>query len=218
MGDRTYVPCTGRWILHDWTAKEVLNRFLKCQETSTIPSTCKLHAQSPSPTCQHHPPQKFSSERWSLIKIDIRRVLCPYFSTNFLNRQYLGYLFLFHIYFNVVELTYNIVLISAVWQSDSFSFFGPHLIACRILVPWPGIEPSSLGLEAWSLNHWTTRKVLLYLYFYFLFHHALSQDIEYNFPCYTVRLCLLTLFFLNQLQISFCIWFYHHWNGDNSSQ
>ena len=32
-------------------------------------------------------------------------------------------------------------------------------MACGILVPWPGIEPMSLALEAWSLNHWTTREV-----------------------------------------------------------
>ena len=28
-------------------------------------------------------------------------------------------------------------------------------VACRILAPQPGIEP----MEAWSLNHWTTREV-----------------------------------------------------------
>ena len=33
-------------------------------------------------------------------------------------------------------------------------------VACRILVSWPGIEPMSLVVEAWSLNHWTTREVL----------------------------------------------------------
>ena len=27
------------------------------------------------------------------------------------------------------------------------------------LVPWPGIEPGPPGLGAWSLSHWTTRKV-----------------------------------------------------------
>ena len=32
-------------------------------------------------------------------------------------------------------------------------------MARGILVPWPGIEPMSLALEAWSLNHWTTREV-----------------------------------------------------------
>ena len=27
------------------------------------------------------------------------------------------------------------------------------------LVPWPGIEPGSLALGAWSLSHWTIREV-----------------------------------------------------------
>ena len=30
---------------------------------------------------------------------------------------------------------------------------------CGILVPQPGIKPMSPVLEAWSLNHWTTREV-----------------------------------------------------------
>ena len=30
------------------------------------------------------------------------------------------------------------------------------------LVPWPGIEPGSPALGAWSLSHWTTRKVPLH--------------------------------------------------------
>ena len=32
-------------------------------------------------------------------------------------------------------------------------------MACRILVPLPGIEPASPAIEALSLNHWTTREV-----------------------------------------------------------
>ena len=35
-------------------------------------------------------------------------------------------------------------------------FFWPHLAAFRILVPWPGIKPVSLGVEPQSPNHWTT--------------------------------------------------------------
>ena len=27
------------------------------------------------------------------------------------------------------------------------------------LVPWPGMQPGSPALEAWSLSHWTTREV-----------------------------------------------------------
>ena len=32
-------------------------------------------------------------------------------------------------------------------------------MACRILVPQSGIEPAPLGMEVWSLNHWTAREV-----------------------------------------------------------
>ena len=40
-------------------------------------------------------------------------------------------------------------------------WFWPHCMACGILVPWPGIKPAPLALEAQSLNHWTTREVPL---------------------------------------------------------
>ena len=40
-----------------------------------------------------------------------------------------------------------------------FFFFWPHLAACRILVPWPGMEPTPPAVEAWNLNHWTAREV-----------------------------------------------------------
>ena len=32
-------------------------------------------------------------------------------------------------------------------------------MAFGILVPQPGIEPAPPTMEAWSLNHWTTREV-----------------------------------------------------------
>ena len=44
------------------------------------------------------------------------------------------------------------------WFVFSFWPCGP---ACRTLVPWPGIEPSSPALKVQSLNHWTTREVPL---------------------------------------------------------
>ena len=40
-------------------------------------------------------------------------------------------------------------------------------MACGILVPWPGIEPVSAALEAWSLHHWTARKS----------YHSISTDV-----------------------------------------
>ena len=49
-----------------------------------------------------------------------------------------------------------------------FFFFCPHIMACRILVPQPGIEPMPPGVEVQSLNHWTAREVLAIqiLYYY----------------------------------------------------
>ena len=42
--------------------------------------------------------------------------------------------------------------------------FWPCQVACGILVPWSGIEPRLPALEAWHLNHWTTREVLSYYF------------------------------------------------------
>ena len=39
-------------------------------------------------------------------------------------------------------------------------FFFLQLVACRILVPWPGIKSGPPALGAWSLNYWTTGGVL----------------------------------------------------------
>ena len=38
-------------------------------------------------------------------------------------------------------------------------------VACMMLVPWPEIKPTSSALEAWSLNHWTDKKVLKLLFY-----------------------------------------------------
>ena len=40
-----------------------------------------------------------------------------------------------------------------------FFFFLPRRGACRILVPWPGIEPVPAAVEVRNLNDWTDRKV-----------------------------------------------------------
>ena len=41
-------------------------------------------------------------------------------------------------------------------RSQLFFFF--VCVACGILVPQPGFEPAPLGVEVWSLHHWTTRE------------------------------------------------------------
>ena len=51
--------------------------------------------------------------------------------------------------------------------------------ACRILVPWPGIQPGPPVVEAWSPNHWTAREfsscpsyVWLYLFYHRPYQHC----------------------------------------------
>ena len=44
--------------------------------------------------------------------------------------------------------------------------FWPHSMACRILVPQPGIEPTPPAVEAWNLNHWTTKEIPVSSCFY----------------------------------------------------
>ena len=51
--------------------------------------------------------------------------------------------------------------------SKFYLFIWLHHVACGILVPRPGIEPTPSALEAWSLNHWKSalflfRCILLY--------------------------------------------------------
>ena len=45
-------------------------------------------------------------------------------------------------------------------KSQSFAFFFcfQYWMACGILVPPPGIKSATPAVEAWSLNHWTTRE------------------------------------------------------------
>ena len=45
------------------------------------------------------------------------------------------------------------------WDLLIYIFFSRSCrTACRILVPWPGIEPWPSVMRAWSPNHWTTRE------------------------------------------------------------
>ena len=42
-----------------------------------------------------------------------------------------------------------------------FFFFGHGCLACRILVPLPGIKPMSTAVEVQSPNHWTAKWLFL---------------------------------------------------------
>ena len=44
------------------------------------------------------------------------------------------------------------------WQHGHFFFFWPQHLACRILVPQPGIEPEPPAMEVWSPNCCTTKE------------------------------------------------------------
>ena len=56
---------------------------------------------------------------------------------------------------------------------------------CGILAPQPGIEPKPLAVEARSLNHWTTRREVSLLLFFFFLYSFLAQvitDLCHNHP------------------------------------
>ena len=44
-------------------------------------------------------------------------------------------------------------------REHSFFFFLPRRVACGILLPRPGTEPTPPAMEVRSLNHWTAREV-----------------------------------------------------------
>ena len=46
------------------------------------------------------------------------------------------------------------------WLTFVSFFFCQCYSACGVLVAWPGIEPRPPAVEARSLNHWASRKVL----------------------------------------------------------
>ena len=53
-------------------------------------------------------------------------------------------------------------------------------MACGILVPWPGIEPTPLSLEIQSLNHWAAREDPN-SYFLFLWRRFCSKTSSVHF-------------------------------------
>ena len=55
-------------------------------------------------------------------------------------------------------------------------------LACGILVPRPDIEPMSPALEAWTLNHWTTREVTMV---YFRVHSSVVHPVGFDECCVT---------------------------------
>ena len=73
---------------------------------------------------------------------------------------------------------------SGVFQPPAF--WGPHCVACRILVPQPGIKSMPPAVEAWSLNHWSAREIPSHYFFECFFTTALffqnSSDMNVRSP------------------------------------
>ena len=68
---------------------------------------------------------------------------------------------------------------STTWEAhffDSFFLTAPH--GMWDLVPQPGIKPASPALEAWSLNHWTTREVPKFQHILTIKSHTFSHDLQ----------------------------------------
>ena len=78
-----------------------------------------------------------------------------------------------------------LIFLKRAWkQAMFFFFFWPYPMACGILVPPPRIERTRLAVEAQSLNHWTTREVLCFVF-------------NYLFVCVSVSLFQLLILFDN---------------------
>ena len=65
-----------------------------------------------------------------------------------------------------VEFEINIIIILEMekviikwWKPVTFFFFFFGHTTWHAELPWPGIEPVSPAVKAWSLNHWTAREV-----------------------------------------------------------
>ena len=58
---------------------------------------------------------------------------------------------------------------------SSFFFFWPCHVACRILVPWPGIEPPAVKVP--SPNYWTARECPHFFFFFFLTLRVLMNGV-----------------------------------------
>ena len=71
------------------------------------------------------------------------------------------------------------------WRKKKSIYLAALGLSCLmwVLVPWPGIEPRVTAMEAWSLNHWTTREAPVKLY---LVWCSLSKAKEGRYSSMTV--------------------------------
>ena len=67
-----------------------------------------------------------------------------------------------------------------------------HTMWCRMLLPWPGIEPVPPALEVQSLKHWTAREVPQVFLFKFMYISLRSVYLFLYYPHVAVMLWQLT--------------------------
>ena len=63
------------------------------------------------------------------------------------------------------HLFFKLLLLLFLYFNDTLFIYRPCCMACGILVPCPGMEPTPPAVEVWSRNHLTTRQSLLYTLF-----------------------------------------------------
>ena len=80
------------------------------------------------------------------------------------------------------ELLGDIVQVSPVYSKgiSTYIFFNFWAVLWGVWDPstWPGMEPASPALEAWSLNHWTTREVPKFQHILTIKSHTFSHDLQ----------------------------------------
>ena len=110
------------------------------------------------------------------------------------------------------SLFLNFIEMKSYPMYSSFFSFWQHCGACETLGPRPGIEPMPPALEAWSLNHWTTREVppqcTLYVWLILLdktsfISEGPPSESGIRVPAFISSLVLLLLHV-------FVTWIYHH--------
>ena len=117
------------------------------------------------------------------------RLLCPWTSPGKRKPTGVGFHLLLQGIFQTQGLNLNLLHCSPILYCLSQGkqiIFWPCHEACRILVPWPHIEPAFLAVEAQSFNHWTTREMWW------------KHNLEKMFP----RFCFYT-FLCNHCEIMF---------------
>ena len=88
------------------------------------------------------------------------------------------------------------------WGGFWFCTFGPCRMACRILVPYPGIHPGPPAVEARSPNQWTAREVpRVYFFFLTLQDFFYVAIIHFRLPMLSPLLCYFLSFLHLQASI-----------------